>query len=450
MENRLLHQEVASLNQEIAELIKRNKRSENDAQQQLKEIDGLRAQVQSLKVRLEESKRIAPHRSNSTSSNEGTDNKNVRDLELQIEKLTKSLTSTRQALTESESKANEALKLADLSSSRVKQLQQEVSRLTHSLASYKEKAGAILSDKEKVISELRDQLNSGSGSIEDSNLRREYEQLQEETIILRQEADQRLLAASDMEERVFEEHASFRRTISLLEQQLQREKQLVSDSDAEIIDLQRRLNVVEEASKRDLASLNGQLRSAEAEIARLRRCLAETPTQSPNSPSLHAGSASPSTRNFDAEAKIFELEAKARQLNDSLLTKQDALEATLAQNHALKIRLDRLEAESDAHLLDSERSKTASFASGYPQLPQSSPSRSPHGFVRLHLIDTSLPNWLHSLVAGVDDWMIRFVAMLRRRPMIRLLLVLYLGVFPLWLLCSVLLFTPPAPSPHPP
>lgn len=112
----------------------------------------------------------------------------------------------------------------------------------------------------------------------------------------------------------------------------------MSDSDAEIIDLQRRLNVAEEASKRDLASLNGQLRSAEAEIARLRRCLAETPTQSPNSPSLHAGSASPSTssRNFDAEAKIFELEAKARQLNDSLLTKQDALEATLAQNHALK------------------------------------------------------------------------------------------------------------------
>lgn len=116
--------------------------------------------------------------------------------------------------------------MADLSSSRVKQLQQEVSRLTHSLASYKEKAGAILSDKEKVISELRDQLNSGSGSIEDSNLRREYEQLQEETIILRQEVDQRLLAASEMEERVFEEHASFRRTISLLEQQLQREKQV--------------------------------------------------------------------------------------------------------------------------------------------------------------------------------------------------------------------------------
>uniref|UniRef100_A0A0R3WTD9 V-SNARE coiled-coil homology domain-containing protein n=1 Tax=Hydatigena taeniaeformis TaxID=6205 RepID=A0A0R3WTD9_HYDTA len=51
---------------------------------------------------------------------------------------------------ESESKATEALKLADLSSSRVEQLQQNVARLTRSLAAYKEKATTILSDKERV------------------------------------------------------------------------------------------------------------------------------------------------------------------------------------------------------------------------------------------------------------------------------------------------------------
>nr|CDS34309.1 expressed protein [Hymenolepis microstoma] len=114
----------------------------------------------------------------------------------------------------------------------------------------------------------------------------------------------------------------------------------------------------------------------------------------------------------------------------------------------MEIRLERLEAESDAHLF-SERFKTASFAGGYPQLPEGSPSRS-QGFARLHLIDTSFPIWLRGLVTGIDDWMIRFVTMLRRRPMIRLLLVIYLGVFPLWLLCSLLLFTPPVPNPHPP
>ncbi|KAM7538524.1 hypothetical protein Aperf_G00000058025 [Anoplocephala perfoliata] len=475
MENQLLHQEIASLNQEIAELVRRNKRAETEAQQRSKEpdavfwkittpqsarfsgsessrIDGLRGQVQSLKTRLEEAKRKAAtlQQSNSASSS----GSNVKFPEVQIEKLTKSLISTRQALTESESKASEALKLADISSSRVEQLQQEITRLTLSLSSYKEKATAILSDKEKVISELRNRLNKGDSSDisdEDANLRREYEQLQEETITLRQEAEQRLLAASEMEERAVEEHASLRRTISLLEQQLQREKQLVADSDAEIIDLQRRLNVAEETSKQELASMSGQLRSAEAEVLRLRRspALVDAPS-SPTGTDHAVTPISPSTgRNVDAEAKIFELEAKARQLNDSLLTKQDALEATLAQNHALKIRLERLEAESDAHLLDSGRS-ASKFANGYPQFPQSSPSRSPHGFARLHLIDTSLPGWLRGLVGEIDDWMIRFVAMLRRRPMIRILLMLYFSVFHVWLLCSLLLFTPPMPSPHPP
>lgn len=115
----------------------------------------------------------------------------------------------------------------------------------------------------------------------------------------------------------------------------------MADSDAEIIDLQRRLNVVEETSKRELASVSGQLRSAEAEVMRLRRSpTSATAPSSPTSTNHGVISVSPSTgRNVDAETKIFELEAKVRQLNDTLLTKQDALEATLAQNHALKVSI---------------------------------------------------------------------------------------------------------------
>ncbi|VDO02409.1 unnamed protein product, partial [Rodentolepis nana] len=138
MENRLLHQEVASLNQEIAELMKQNKRAKIDAQQHSKEIHGLRDQVQHLKALLEESKKKALEQDNSTSSNGEVAKSNVIDLEQQIEKLTRILASTRQAHTESENKASEALKLAELSSSRAEQLQHEVSRLRHSLASYKE------------------------------------------------------------------------------------------------------------------------------------------------------------------------------------------------------------------------------------------------------------------------------------------------------------------------
>ncbi|KAL5963615.1 Golgin subfamily A member 5 [Taenia solium] len=453
-ENRLLHQEVASLNQEIAELVKRNKRAENETQQRNKEIDNLRRQVQSLKTRLDESK-MALQRSDSASTN---DTRNAKDLELQVEKLTNTLTVTRKALEESESKANESLKLADLSSSRVEQLQQNVSHLTRSLAAYKEKAAAILSDKERVISDLRNQLNardSGdsvpSSQDIDENLRSEYEQLREETISLRQEAEQRLMAASEMEERASEEHASLRCTINLLNQQLQLEKQLVADSNAQIIELQRRLTAAEEAVKRGEATTASQLQSAEAELARLRQCLSsESSPGMARSPTFSPSPSEQPQPRTDVEARVFELEARIRQLNDSLLTKQDSLEATLAQNHALKIRLERLEAECDAHLLESGSTRSMAFPYGYTQLPQSSPSRSPHGFARLHFIDTSLPAWLREGVRAVDDWTIRLVAMLRRRPLIRLLLILYLGVFHVWLLCTLVFFAPPLSSSHAP
>ncbi|CDS36893.1 Golgin subfamily A [Echinococcus multilocularis] len=453
-ENRLLHQEVASLNQEIAELVKRNKRAESEAQLRNEEIDSLRRQVHAWKTRLDEMK-TALQRSNSTSY---SDTGKVKDLEVQVEKLTKTLTVTQKALEESENKASEALKLADLSSGRVEQLQQDIARLTRSLATYKEKATAILSDKEKVISDLRDQLNASGGDADgmssqyvDENLRREYEQLREETISLRQEAEQRLMAASEMEERASEEHASLRRTINLLNQQLQLEKQLVTDSDAQIIELQRRLTAAEEAAKRKEATTASQLQSAEEEVARLRQCLSSEapPNMLCSSISAQSPSEQPQPR-ADVEARVFELEARIRQLNDSLLTKQDSLEAALVQNHALKIRLERLEAECDAHLLETGSTRSPAFPGGYAQLPQNSPSKPPHGFARLHLIDTSLPTWLRGGVSAVDDWMIRLVAMLRRRPLIRLLLILYLGVFHVWLLCTLIFFAPPLSSPHAP
>ncbi|VDN39441.1 unnamed protein product [Dibothriocephalus latus] len=86
--------------------------------------------------------------------------------------------------------------------------------------------------------------------------------------------------------------------------------------------------------------------------------------------------------------QILALEARLRQLNDSLITKQDALDAVLAQNHGLKIRLERLDAENEVRLLSSSNAASSSelnFPNGYPQRP-SAHLRGSYGFARLHLI----------------------------------------------------------------
>uniref|UniRef100_A0A5K3FBH3 Leucine zipper transcription factor-like protein 1 n=1 Tax=Mesocestoides corti TaxID=53468 RepID=A0A5K3FBH3_MESCO len=339
-ENRLLHNEVASLNQEIANLVKRNRRAEQESQFRMREVESLRVHVQSLQDRLKEVQRIR-----SASGDIGSNTQTVRKLESQVKKLTATLDQTKQALTESESKASETLKLVDISAGRIEQLQQEVSCAVRSLTAYKEKAAAVLADKEKVISDLRQQISGGpptSPSTEDASapdvaaVQAELQHLREETLSLRQEADKRLLAATEMEEQAFEEHASLRRTIGLLEQQLQREKELRNEADAEILDLQRRLGSEEQR----VARVKTDLQSAEAELARMRRVLAEgggggggSASASPVASSRNGAAAS----SADAE-QILAMEARIRQLSDSLVTKQDALDATLAQNHNLKVR----------------------------------------------------------------------------------------------------------------
>lgn len=113
----------------------------------------------------------------------------------------------------------------------------------------------------------------------------------------------------------------------------------MADSDAEIIDLQRRLTVAEEEALREKTAITSRLQAAEAEVVRLRRCLSsETSVAASTPPPSPPSQPQPLP---DSDRRIFELEARARHLNDCLLTKQDALDATLAQNHALKVSFER-------------------------------------------------------------------------------------------------------------
>ncbi len=59
-----------------------------------------------------------------------------------------------------------------------------------------------------------------------TSLQAEIDLLRGETVAMQQEADRRALLASEMEEQQQIEHTSLRKTISVLEQQLEREKQV--------------------------------------------------------------------------------------------------------------------------------------------------------------------------------------------------------------------------------
>lgn len=110
------------------------------------------------------------------------------------------------------------------------------------------------------------------------------------------------------------------------------------DAEGELNELQRSARAQTERVARDKAELHSLIQSNEAELARMRRVIAERREGSTSSPSSHSpGHLRAPPPRSDAE-QLPAMEARLRQLTDSLVTKQDALDATLAQNHGLKVR----------------------------------------------------------------------------------------------------------------
>ncbi|VDL97461.1 unnamed protein product [Schistocephalus solidus] len=366
LENKCLHSEVSSLNQEVTILVQRNHKTEEDNAR-------LRNQA------------------------------------------------------ESEEKAAEARKQAELSTARADHAQREVSRISRYLSEYKEKASHILANKEKLIEELQQSKAgnkatcavSASAVPEEENvhlhasqeevgllaeakaLRAEVTLLREEEANWRAETERRELAFQELETQLQFEHASLRRTLEVLEQQLTHEKQLRAESEKELLDLHVQLSAQEERAAREKVELHSLVQSNEAELARMRRMIAEgrEPVVSQTSKQLSA----PPPRT-DTE-QILALEARLRQLNDSLITKQDALDAVLAQNHGLK--------------------------------------------------ESSIPASLRAVIVSLDGLIIGLVGFLRRHPLFRLLFILYLFFLHLWFGFAFFLYAPapltssPHPVPHP-
>lgn len=81
---------------------------------------------------------------------------------------------------------------------------------------------------------------------------------------------------------------------------------------------------LEETFSRQKADLHNKLMSTESELARLRQIASNESLRN-----------TPPSRS-DPE-NILTLESRIRQLTDNLLSKQDALDSVLAQNHALKV-----------------------------------------------------------------------------------------------------------------
>ncbi|CAH8429426.1 unnamed protein product [Heterobilharzia americana] len=449
LENKLLRSEVSSLNQEVSGLLRRNHKASEEIKQLTGQVDRLNSQLKDSDTRVRELQIQLKEIQLTNKSNENNNNI-IEQLEMKLKKIKSELSTVQSDLCYAQSQLDknkltintleaslhESRQQALIADKRTELAQNDNLRLARELTQYKEKANHILSMKERVIASLRGQDLSceGSKNIHDNeednsenelinSMRAECDLLREEASRWRLEVDHKEMAIQELELQMQTERESLRRNIELSEEQAEREKQLREDADTELAQLRQSLREIEETFSHQKADLHTKLISSESELNRLRQ-LASAASSSSSS------SNSNKSPNRNDPENIFTLESRIRQLTDNLLSKQDALDSVLAQNHALKIRLD--------HVMNDNESLVSALSSDDNNQSVLENGRSYHsvGYTcnRLNLHDTPIPRQLRLLAYRIDNFGIRVVNTLRRFPMIRSILLCYILMLHIWIL----------------
>ncbi|KAF8567059.1 hypothetical protein P879_06429 [Paragonimus westermani] len=356
LENKLLRSEVSSLSQEVSDLLRRNHKATEENKELRGQIERLENQLRDSDFRVRELQLTVKQSEMSATSAKSEftiDQPSPSELELNV--MREQLQSKEAALATLNVELHECRRLNELAEKRVQLAQQQTVRVTQELGQYKEKASHILTMKDKLIASLRSRGKSdeeqlaGSQMTEDvgndfnrqlSTLQAECDILREEVARWRIEVDHRELSTQELEIQMQTERDALRHNLDLAEQRAEREKQLREDADTELIHLRFRQRELEETMSKQKAEFHRQLVANESELGRLRQLLSRRQT-------MDNGSNEGGLTRTDPE-HVLTLESRLRQLTDTLLARQDALDSVLAQNHALKIRLERAQSDNES------------------------------------------------------------------------------------------------------
>ncbi|KAF5401473.1 Golgin subfamily A member 5 [Paragonimus heterotremus] len=448
LENKLLRSEVSSLSQEVSDLLRRNHKATEENKELRGQIERLENQLRDSDFRVRELQLTVKQLEMSASSMKPEftiDQPSPSELELNV--VREQLQSKEAALATLNVELHECRRLNELAEKRVQIAQQQTVRITQELGQYKEKASHILTMKDKLIASLRSggkpdaEQPAGSQMTEDVgiDLNRQLSTVQAECDILREEVarwrievDHRELSNQELELQMQTERDALRHNLDLAEQRAEREKQLREDADTELIHLRCRQRELEETLSKQKAEFHRQLVANESELGRLRQLLSRRQT-------TDNGSSDGGVTRTDPE-HVLTLESRLRQLTDTLLARQDALDSVLAQNHALKIRLER--AQSDNESLASALGAEDNQLNAQTRVRLPFQTAGGYGCARLVLHNSVVPRPFRAPITCLDELAMRLTNICRRWPLTRLICFIYLGLLHFWLLFASVLFLP--------
>ncbi|XP_037687953.1 golgin subfamily A member 5 isoform X2 [Choloepus didactylus] len=492
LENQLLRNEVQSLNQEMASLLQRSKETQDELNKARERVEKwnvdhsksdritreLRAQVDDLteamaakdsqlavlKVRLQEADQLLNTRTEALEALQNEKSRIMQDhsegsslqnqaLQALQERLHEAETnlkreqeSYKQMQSEFAARLNkmeverqnlaEAVTLAERKLSdekkRVDELQQQVKMYKSNLESskqelidYKQKATRILQSKEKLINSLKEGSgfegldSSTANSMELEELRHEKELQREEIQKLMGQIHQLRSELQDMEAQQVSEAESAREQLQDLQDHIARQKASKQEVEAELDRQKQECHYIEEDLYRTKNTLQSRIKDREEEIQKLRNQL---------------------TNKTLSNSSQSELENRLHQLTETLIQKQTMLESLSTEKNSLVFQLERLEQQMNA----ASGSNNGSSIS-MPGIDNGEGTRLRNVPVLFNDTETNLAGMygkVRKAASSIDQFSIRLGIFLRRYPIARVFVIIYMALLHLWVMIVLLTYTP--------
>ncbi|XP_054469458.1 golgin subfamily A member 5 [Anoplopoma fimbria] len=298
------------------------------------------------------------------------------------------------------------------------------------LQDYKHKASRILQSKEKLISSLKegsglDTLDgSGAIALEMEDLRHEKEMQKEDIQKLQGQVHTLRIEIQDLENQALTEAETWREQQMQLEEQQALQNRAKQEMEAEVERYKQELHYLEEENHRAKTTLQSRVKDREDEIQKLRNQL---------------------TNKSLSSSSQTELENRLHQLTETLIQKQTMLEALGTEKSSLVFQLERLEQQLKSSQGGQSGGPSINMSGlegpvarqrNTPVLFSDQDSPGVYGKVR-------------KAASTIDRFSIRLGIFLRRYPIARVFVILYIALLHLWVMIVLLTYTPEMHSVHP-
>uniref|UniRef100_UPI0037E89138 golgin subfamily A member 5 n=1 Tax=Semicossyphus pulcher TaxID=241346 RepID=UPI0037E89138 len=290
------------------------------------------------------------------------------------------------------------------------------------LQDYKHKASRILQSKEKLISSLKEGSGletldgSGAMALELEDLRHDKEVQREEIQKLQGQVHTLRIEIQDLENQALTEAETWREQQVQLEEQQAAQNRAKQEMDAEMERYKQELQYLEDEQHRAKTTLQSRIKDREDEIQKLRNQLT----------------------NKTLSNSQTELENRLHQLTETLIQKQTMLEALGTEKSSLVFQLERLE----------QQLKNAQGGPSGGQAINMSGLEGPGARQRntpVLFSDSDSPGVygkVRKAASTIDRFSIRLGIFLRRYPMARVFVILYMAILHLWVMIVLLTYTP--------